>query len=525
MSKPNELINNNYLLFKILSVKYSDIKEDYNRSFINCLIENKPSHFFSIYREYLYLNNSNEFLRRYYYFDESRDRTSRLSDYYKNYITFFCRPFFVDFKLTLLIHHFCDKKATLFYRNNYGSANEYHSKEYNDQSNNSFKSSLNNKLNNKTIFSKSTRDCIENNIGTTIILDSSTISKSIIQNTDKETKRSTNDSLLNILVSLKVINPVKLINKKSKQNLSLKNSLYTVINKSNSHSMNNHDIIKNTFSPKFIPLSRKNYNVPIMEFNQAILHKKNKINKTTISKNSITNSMNDKNNVLGTKRNNSNCNKLKFKSLAKIGQKPLCTIIINKRNKNNKTLFNHTANQTVQNESKNKIMSQLLQKKIKNNKTIEVFNNKQKKTMIKSQVSTSNTSKHNNTNSKGHNSKNNQVNRINNNKTKNQNSNKNTNVNQFQCYMNFTNSVSRNYRTGKYSAANRSKTKTLQTSNYNGITTCKRTISIEKKNTSRTQLKNTIGDMKNYNRINIKGNTLAKSTNTLEILKKKTTFF
>lgn len=535
MSKVHGLVNNSHSLFQMLSLKYRDIEEDYNNLFISCLVEKKPSHFLAKYKERLYTNQDEEFLRRYYLIDESIYRIPQLSDYYKNYLTFFCRPIFADFKLGFQIHHFFDKKAELFYQDNYGSANENRSRSKNDQHyvqsrHSSIRSSWDDRTNNKTIFNKSTRNRIENNIEQTMILDSSTVSQSIIQlKADKETKRSANDSLLNILISLRVIKPVKSLkkNRKKLRLISIKNSLCALNNSKKTNEVGNKsEMKKNSFDHKFIPSYPRNFKTSIIEFNKTTMTLKNRTVNVTCNKNSLANSIiNQKNTSIGSRKNNcnSNCNKQESQSLSK-RIKPLDKIKINKRNSNtNANILNQIIDQTGRNDSKKKTLFQLLQNKIMNNKTKNTINENLKKTIVKSQVSTSNTSKNNNVNAKRNNSKANKIINTNANAKVNQNGNGNsisnkTNANvqiknTFQYYMNFSNNISRNKKSGTYSTTNRSKTKTLQTGNFIGVTTCKGTLSIEDKHTHHIQIKNTIH--------NIQSNC----NNALELLKQQKEMF
>ena len=77
---------------------------------------NIPSKYNRIYKESLYTCNIQEFLRRYYRKKESKDRLPKLSDYYKNYLIYFCRPFFKQLQLAKILYNFQDKQAEIFYK-------------------------------------------------------------------------------------------------------------------------------------------------------------------------------------------------------------------------------------------------------------------------------------------------------------------------------------------------------------------------------------------------------------------------
>ena len=179
-------------LLSLLYSKYGDIEEDENLLYINQLLYNKSSQFNILFKEYQYNDLINEYLKRFYYFQESKNRIPKLNEYYKNYHQFFCKPIFSNFNISKIMHSFCDKKAEIFYRNNYMSLNE-EEKSFSESS----LSSLDNLTNNKIIFSKNTRFLIDNNENSskcTLNLDSSRTLKS---NLNLLTKRSKDDSFIN----------------------------------------------------------------------------------------------------------------------------------------------------------------------------------------------------------------------------------------------------------------------------------------------------------------------------------------
>src|ERR1700733_7794501 len=102
------LIKNPKNINKLLYNKYGDIEEDYNYLFLDALIYSKNCHIFSIYKEYLIWDFVDEFLKRQYKIEESRERLPKISNYYKNYLKFFCNPFFRDFKKNEIIQSFGD---------------------------------------------------------------------------------------------------------------------------------------------------------------------------------------------------------------------------------------------------------------------------------------------------------------------------------------------------------------------------------------------------------------------------------
>ena len=113
------LVHNPNKLLRMLSSKYSDIEEDRNFFYINQIFYNKKSALNTLFKEYQYFYNYDDFLKRFYYHDESINRIPKLSDYYKNYYLFFCKPFFRNLKMTKILQSNGNLKAEIFYKNIY----------------------------------------------------------------------------------------------------------------------------------------------------------------------------------------------------------------------------------------------------------------------------------------------------------------------------------------------------------------------------------------------------------------------
>ena len=92
-----KLVHDPTRLLMLLFSKYGDIEEDLNYLYINQILYNRLSHYNILFKEYQYLDYIDEFLKRFYYIDESILRIPKLNDYYKNYHRFFCRPIFDNF--------------------------------------------------------------------------------------------------------------------------------------------------------------------------------------------------------------------------------------------------------------------------------------------------------------------------------------------------------------------------------------------------------------------------------------------
>ncbi len=152
-------------LISLLYSKYGDIEEDFYLLHINQLIYNLLTKFNCYLKEIKYTNLLHDYLKRIYKLKESSERIPKLSDYYKNYHLFFCRPTFRHYKLSKIMCNFQDKKAEIFYKNNYKESKDIISmdKEENNYKKNSSLSltSFDNITNNKIIFDKHTKKMLD----------------------------------------------------------------------------------------------------------------------------------------------------------------------------------------------------------------------------------------------------------------------------------------------------------------------------------------------------------------------------
>ena len=157
------LIHDPTRLISLLFSKYGDIEEDFYFLYINQALYNLPTKFNCLFKEIKYDNMTRDYLKRPYKKKESIDRIPKLCDYYKNYHLFFCRPTFRNYKLGKIMCNFQDKKAEIFYKNNYQESKENNSVEKEEENlkktSSFFMSSLDNITNNKIIFDKQTKKC------------------------------------------------------------------------------------------------------------------------------------------------------------------------------------------------------------------------------------------------------------------------------------------------------------------------------------------------------------------------------
>ena len=68
-----------------LSKKYSSNKDFYNLKIVNDLIYNENTHVVSIFKDYLILDDINEFLKRPYTIAETKARLPKLCGFYDKY--------------------------------------------------------------------------------------------------------------------------------------------------------------------------------------------------------------------------------------------------------------------------------------------------------------------------------------------------------------------------------------------------------------------------------------------------------
>ena len=105
-------------------------KKIYEANILDALIYNKNCHLISLFNEYLIWDYIDEFLKREYTMAESIERLPKFAEFYKNYLTFFCAPIISDFPFNNLIQDHNEKKAEIFYNQNFvhkkGSKNDNH---------------------------------------------------------------------------------------------------------------------------------------------------------------------------------------------------------------------------------------------------------------------------------------------------------------------------------------------------------------------------------------------------------------
>ena len=399
-------------IMKMFSLKYNShckIKNkqfSYNNLILESIMFNKNCHIVAIFKDYMILDYVDEFLKRKYTRKESILRIPSFSYFYKNYSKFFCNPTYSDLYFNYLIQDNTEKKARLFYKENY--VNKKHNKESKINEgiliypNN--EESINNSSNKilKSFFNESIRKKIEKD---------SPIRNSIVLN-ESETKLkndesgllisfSNENSLIHLMKELNNKNAPKKIDKNSKEKLNNNpdNKLYDISpivkikkicneligqntflnNKENNsieHKLNNNNLIENNNNKKIIHKDNTHL-IKLHKNNSAINISLNNISKN-ISPNSIIKNIKLINAKKIIKRNNKNyttCYGLKNNTNKKIyNRNPIIQII------KMKYLNNNSKNKTF-NLNKNISVSNLL---LNNNKKDNISQNTNSHIIIKS---------------------------------------------------------------------------------------------------------------------------------------------
>ena len=110
-------------------LKYNSTPELKNMMLINDLIESKETHFIATFKDYLISDFHEEFLRRYFLFNEIKEILPKFYQYYKNYLNFFCKGTFSDFNLNEIMQEYGECQAEFYYNKNYGHKERMKKKE------------------------------------------------------------------------------------------------------------------------------------------------------------------------------------------------------------------------------------------------------------------------------------------------------------------------------------------------------------------------------------------------------------
>ena len=144
--------------YRILEAKHNSTPELYLKKCLNILIKKKKSHLLAYINEmHITTGTLKEYLKRFYTYKEVKERIPKYVSYYKNYLTFFCRPFFVNYTLNKKMVRHMEKVAQVFYNENYADEDKEE-----EEKNKKKKEKDNNSNKYIQIFSKKITQDIEN---------------------------------------------------------------------------------------------------------------------------------------------------------------------------------------------------------------------------------------------------------------------------------------------------------------------------------------------------------------------------
>ena len=299
------------------------LKYTYKGLIMENLIFNKNTHLVSVFKDYMIWDYIEEFLKRFYKNEESEERVPKFASFYKNYLKFFCVPTFKDIFCNEMIHNYSEKKAELFYNENYKSKKEKNSLqedyglvEESESDEDSDTSNNNNNNIEKTIFNETVKKKIEkySPINTSMVLPESE-AKLKPDDSGLLITSSNETSLVNImkgmtppLIQNNQIQKTKNKNDNLEKNIKNKNN-----ENSNSYRTNQRNLIHsslNKFNSKTIEA--------LLNSQMKNRNNKNKIhynNYSNLAQKNNTNRINSKdNNNIHHSNNNKNINKNRIMS-------------------------------------------------------------------------------------------------------------------------------------------------------------------------------------------------------------------
>ena len=207
--KPNILKRSYKLAYQELYKKYNCLNDDYELILVEHFLNNANTHLVSVFKDYMIMDYKEEFLIKYYKLKESNKRIPEFQIYYKNYLLFFCKPMIANLKLNDLLLDQEERKAELYYKQNY--ANNYNNSEIGFFDDNSKVSKI--KYSNHTLFSESIRESID---------------KAKLTTENSKIISNSNSTLLLTYDSFK--NEIEKINVSKSKNISNNSTLCDIIN-------------------------------------------------------------------------------------------------------------------------------------------------------------------------------------------------------------------------------------------------------------------------------------------------------
>ena len=99
--------------------QYNSTPTEKNIMLINDLIHSKETHFTSLFKDYLIYDYKEEFLRGYFNINDCKEVLPKFYEYYKNYLTFFCKGTFSSFYVNSMMQEYGEFQAEIYYNINY----------------------------------------------------------------------------------------------------------------------------------------------------------------------------------------------------------------------------------------------------------------------------------------------------------------------------------------------------------------------------------------------------------------------
>ena len=328
-------ISSEKLAKKLLSKKYnsrnpSSLKYQYIGLIMENLIFNKNTHQVTLFKDYMIWDSYDEFLKRFYLKKESRQRVNKFSSFYKNYLKFFCIPTLKDVFPNEVVHTCSEKKAELFYNENYKRNKKDNSELkdcglYQDSESDLEETKSDNNLSKRIFFNETARKKIEKNspINTSIVLNESETKlkddESGLLITTSELDSLNENSLRDIMTQMKKKNRFNLNNQKlilyandniSSQNInkanktknsSSRNKSLDIIANNNNNTKNKNKQLKNYNVEKKENLNNNNYN----NNNKNMIRNKVNKNEEQIKSNNFLLNMNNSKKLIKKNNNNS----------------------------------------------------------------------------------------------------------------------------------------------------------------------------------------------------------------------------
>ena len=324
---------------KKLVIKYNILPKEYTLIQLENFIRAKYCHSLAKFKEDLLFNYKQEFLKRFYKKKESQNKIPLFSQFYKAYLQFFCSPILSELNLNELIEEMVERKAKVFYQNNYNEEEE--------------KNKESKKFINTIFFTNKVRKDISRRNTLT------DLSKTTI-----EFMTTSNKNSVNSYMSLN-----NLVNEIGDGKNDYINSNFNIYNKNNINSnaiekINNNNYLK-------INKIKKINKFKIKEINSYLNDKDNLSKKRDIFKNSS---------------KNTEVSSINEKNITEIRMKAINNNDINNTSSKNMTSINVDMNSNKNEKSKEKKISKPLYHKINivNNKIIIINNSRSKGNILKS---------------------------------------------------------------------------------------------------------------------------------------------